>query len=351
MRVGIPAHRLPKGVLQQDIDDILALGVSLKTNTPIKDPAELLEQGYNAVCLATGVSARDHSLGLEGEQAEGVLSAATFLRKVNLGEPVSVGERVAVVGGGITALDVAAVARRLGAAQVHLTLDRPRGELPAYQWEVEAAEAEGIHIHEKTTATRILSANGRVTAIELAQTTKETTVDGKGRRRPVIQPGTEFTLDVDTVIGTVGQFSDLSFLDPKFDDLAVDNKTLSTKVPGLFVVGGRKTGASYIIQAVALGHQAAASIHRYLQGESPNQQKPALPVVKFSREEIARQVASGEIQPQARAKPAVIPMDERVTSFREVVLSLTERQARAEASRCLQCGLCAECLACVSACG
>ena len=90
MRVGIPAHRLPKGVLQQDIDDILALGVMLKTNTPVKDPAALLEQGYNAVCLATGVSSRDHSLGLEGEDAEGVISAATFLRKINLGEPISI---------------------------------------------------------------------------------------------------------------------------------------------------------------------------------------------------------------------------------------------------------------------
>ncbi|MGB7114570.1 MAG: FAD-dependent oxidoreductase, partial [Anaerolineales bacterium] len=111
MRVGIPAHRLPKGVLQQDIDDILALGVVLKTSTPVKDPPALLEQGYDAVCLATGISSRDLSLGLDGEDSEGVISAATFLRKVNLGEPISVGDRVAVVGGGITAMDAAAVAR------------------------------------------------------------------------------------------------------------------------------------------------------------------------------------------------------------------------------------------------
>jgi len=98
---------LPKGVLQQDIDDILDLGVVLKTNSPIKDPTKLLEEGYNAVCLATGISSRDHSLGIEGEDAEGVISAATFLRKINLGEPITVGKRVAVVGGGITALDAA----------------------------------------------------------------------------------------------------------------------------------------------------------------------------------------------------------------------------------------------------
>ncbi len=351
MRVGIPAHRLPKGVLQQDIDDILALGINLKTNTPIRDPLALLKEGYNAVCLATGVSVRDHSLGIEGEEAEGVLSAATFLRKVNLGEPVTIGTRVAVIGGGITALDAAAVARRLGAEKVYLTLDRPRGELPAYQWEVEAAEAEGIQIFERTTATRILSANGKVCAIELAQSGEGTIIDPHGRRRPTIKPGTEFTLEVDTVIGTVGQFSDLNFLDPHYDDLAVDSKTLASNIPGLFVVAGRRTGASYIIQAVALGHRVASSIHRYLQGQPLEQPQPALAVTKISRQEIQTRLAKGEIKPQPRAKPSLLSMEERVSGFREVVLGLTERQARAEAQRCLQCGLCSECLACVYACG
>ncbi|HEX9674919.1 MAG TPA: FAD-dependent oxidoreductase, partial [Anaerolineales bacterium] len=177
MRAGIPAHRLPKGVLQQDIDDILALGVVLKTNSPVRDPLKLLEQGYDAVCLATGISSRDHSLGIEGEGAEGVLSAAAFLRKVNLGEPIQVGRRVAVVGGGITALDAAAVARRLGAEEVHLALDRPRGELPAYHWEMAAVESEGIRLYEHTAAARILTADGKVTGVELARTSKGMTVD------------------------------------------------------------------------------------------------------------------------------------------------------------------------------
>jgi len=192
MRVGIPAHRLPKGVLQQDIDDILDLGVVLKTGTPVRDPAALLEQGYHAVCLATGISSKDHSLGIEGEDSEGVLSAATFLRKVNLGEPVTTGQRVAVVGGGITALDAAAVARRLG-AEVYLALDRPRGELPAYHWEVAAIESEGIHLLERTTATKIVAKNGKVESLELAETARGFTKDASGRRRPKIAEGTEFT--------------------------------------------------------------------------------------------------------------------------------------------------------------
>jgi len=351
MRVGIPAHRLPKGVLQQDIDDILDLGVVLKTNSPVSDPTSLLKQGYDAVCMATGISSRDHTLDLGGENADGFVSAASFLRKVNLGEPVTIGKRVAVVGGGITALDAAAVARRFG-SEVYLALDRPRGELPAYHWEVAAVEMEGIHLFERCTATRILTMDGQVTGIELAETGKGMTKDAHGRRRPKIKEGTEFTLKIDTVIGTVGQFSDLCFLEPHFEELAVDRHTLSSDTPGLFVVGGRKTGASYIIDAVALGHRVATSIHRYLQGESLDQPVSSTSqVAKSTRAEIAQRMQSGEIRKQNRTEPSLLPMAERVTSFREVVLGLTERQARTEAQRCLQCGICAECLACVHACG
>lgn len=352
MRVGIPAHRLPKGVLQQDIDDILALGVVLKTNSPVRDPVRLLEEGYQAVCLATGISSRDQTIGFEGEEVEGVIPAATFLRKINLGEPVTVGARVAVVGGGITALDAAAVARRLGAEQVHLLLDRPRGEIPAYQWEVAAVEAEGINLYEHTCAIKIIADNGRVSGLEYAQTGEGMALDSRGQRRPNIKAGTEAILEVDTIIGTSGQYSDLSFLDDHYSELAGDKKTLASSIPGLFIVGGRKTGASFIIEAVALGHRVAKSIDSYLQGGRPDQPEvTALPVVKFNRQELAQKVQAGEIKLTSRIEPALLPMAERVTSFREVVLGLTERQARMEAARCLQCGICSECLACVYACG
>ncbi len=351
MRVGIPAHRLPKGVLQQDIDDILALGVNLKLNSPVEDPAVLLREGYDAVCLATGISSRDQTLGIEGEAAQGVLPAATFLRQINLGQPVTIGDRVAVVGGGITALDAAAVARRLG-AEVHLALDRPRGELPAYHWEMAAVEAEGIHVYDHRTATRILSKDGVVTGVTLAQTARGMTRNSDGRLRPRVEADTELTIDVDTVIVTVGQFSDLCHLDLRYDELAVDSQTLASEIPGLFVVGGRKTGASYIIDAVALGHKVAGVIHRYLQAEPLElPAAPVPPTVKITREEVARQVASGQIRREPRRQPALLPVAERLTGFREVVLGLTEHQARAEAQRCLQCGICAECLACVYACG
>lgn len=351
MRVGIPAHRLPKGELQQDIDDILALGVVLKTNSPIEDPVKLLEEGYNAVCLATGISSANLSLGIEGEQAEGVLLAPEFLRKINLGQPIQIGDRVAVVGGGITALDAAAVARRLG-AEVYVVLDRPRGELPAYQTEIEAVEAEGIHIYDHMTAARILSENGAVVGVELAKADQGYVTDASGRRRPKLVPGSEMQLEVDTVIGTVEQLSDLTYLAPKYQDLAADKNTLASSVPGLFVVGGRKTGASYVIEAVALGHKVARSIQRYLQGLPLLQPEiPVPPVAKLTRQEVAERVEAGHIQLAPRQKPALLSMGERATSFREVVLGFTEHQARAEAARCLQCGVCSECMECSYACG
>lgn len=351
MRVGIPAHRLPKGVLQQDIDDILALGINLKTETPIEDPRLLLEEGYDAVCLATGISSRDHSLGVEGEGAEGVISAATFLRKINLGEPITIGKQVAIIGGGITALDAAAVARRLGAAEVFLAFDRPRGELPAYHWEIEAVEAEGIRLLEDTTLTRILGRDGHVSGAEFAKVGRGMTLDESGRRRPRIIADSEFSIDVDTVIGTVGQQSDLNFLKPEYEELASDADTLASEIAGIFMVGGRKTGASYIIEAIALGHKVARSIDRYLQGESLEEPRPAPPAVKHTREEAIQRFESSGASDLPRHQAALIPMDERVTSFREVVLGLTEQQARAEAQRCMQCGLCSECLACDYACG
>lgn len=352
MRVGIPAHRLPKGVLQDDIDDILALGVVLKTDSPVRDPTALLEEGYDAVCLATGISTRDHSIGVEGEEAQGVISAATFLRKVNLGEPITVGSRVAVVGGGITALDAAAVSRRLGADEVHLVLDRPRGELPAYHWEMASIEAEGIHLHEHTTLTRILTQDGVVSGAVLAETARGMTVDESGRRRPKVKPGTEFTMEVETVIGTVGQQSDLSFLNPRFDDLEPEADTLATPIEGLFAVGGRKTGASFIVDAIALGHRVAKSIHHYLQGDLQKAaDAPAQPVAKLSREEVLARIETTPARAAPKMEPAVLPIEERLTSFREVVLGLTERQARAEAQRCVQCGICSECLACEYVCG
>jgi heterodisulfide reductase subunit A len=353
MRTGIPEHRLPKGILQRDIDDILALGVELRLNSPVRDPGKLLKANggkYDAVYLATGVS-RTTSLGIEGEDMEGVLSAVPFLRQVNLGRRIRIGKRVAVVGGGITAVDAATTALRLGAEEVSLVYRRSRGEIPAYPWELDEAEAEGIKLVLNTVATRILSDNGHVVGMECAHSRQLSRIDESGKRVVVPEPGTEFVMEIDTVIRAIGQFSDLVFLEAPFDVMVGDQDTLATEIPGLFAGRGVIPGAGFVINAVALGHEASRSIHRYLQGEPLRQPEPnKRPVERWTREEAETKVRLGAITPAPRLEPARLPLEERVRTFKETVLPLTEEQAVAEASRCLDCGVCSECYRCVWAC-
>ncbi len=341
MRTGIPAHRLPKGILQRDIDDILALGVELKLNTPIEDPTKLLTEGYNAVFLATGVYEKAR-LGVMGEKLSGVIVAIDMLREVNLGGIVDVGERVAVVGSGITAVDAAAVSLRMGAKEVYLFLRRPRGEVPAYQWEIDEVEREGAQIMQGYTVTRILgNENQTVTSVEYAAAKLS-----KSRVYEAIA-GTEAIIEIDTVISAVGRSSGLSFLDSSFQSLTNDPKTLETEHPGIFT--GDSKG--FIVNAIALGHKAASVIDRYLQSKPlPEPAKLALPVAKWTKAEAAKRVVQEQIKLEPRIMPAMLPLDQRL-SFREAVAPLTEQQALAEAKRCLQCGVCSECLACVDVCG
>jgi heterodisulfide reductase subunit A len=353
MRTGIPEHRLPKGILQRDIDDILALGVELRLNSPVRDPVRLLKDHdgqFDAVFLATGVS-RTTSLGIEGEDLEGVLSGVAFLRQVNLGRPVPIGTRVAIVGGGITAVDAATTALRLGADEVSLVYRRSRGEIPAYPWELEEAEAEGIRLVLNTVATRIIGKDGRVVGMDCAQSRQLSQIDDSGKRVVVPEHGTGFVMHVDTVISAIGQFSDLVFLEAPFASLVGDQETLATEIPGLFAGRGVIPGAGFVINAVALGHEASQSIHRYLQGEPMLQTEGnKRPVEKWTREEAEAKVRLGAVKRAPRQEPARLPLEERVRTFKEVVLPLTEEQAMAEASRCLDCGICSECYRCVWAC-
>jgi heterodisulfide reductase subunit A len=353
MRTGIPEHRLPKGILQRDIDDIIGMGVELRLNSPIREPTKLLRTNggdYDAAYLATGVS-RATRLGIEGEDLEGVLSAVPFLRQVNLGRRVPIGKRVAVVGGGITAVDAATTALRLGATEVSLVYRRSRGEIPAYPWELKEAEAEGIQLVQNTVATRILGENGAVTGLDCARTRQLSRIDDTGKRIVVPEPGTQFVMEVDTVIRAIGQFSDLVFLEEPFDTITGDQETLATEYPGLFAGRGVIPGAGFVINAVALGHEASQSIDRYLRGESLHQPAPSRrPVEKWSREEARAKVQIGAVMPAPREEPARLPLEERVETFKEVVLPFTKSQAIAEASRCLDCGICSECYRCVWEC-
>jgi heterodisulfide reductase subunit A len=239
----------------------------------------------------------------------------------------------------------------LGAEEVSLVYRRSRGEIPAYPWELEEAEAEGIKLVLSTVATRILGDDGVVVGMECAASRQLSRIDDSGKRVVVPESGTETVMEVDTVIRAIGQYSDQSFLDPPFDKLIGDQDTLATAQEGIFAGRGVIPGAGFVINAVALGHEAAASMHRYLQGEPLDAPAAAQrPVEKWTKEEAQTKLRLGTITPAPRVEPARLPLEERVRTFKEVMLPFTEEEAIAEANRCLDCGICSECHRCVWAC-
>jgi len=357
MRVGIPAYRLPREVLDREIDEILRLGVELKLNHPVRNINKLFEEGYSAIFLAIGAH-EPQMLGIPGEDAEGVFHGVPFLRAVSLGEEIRLGERVVVVGGGNTAIDTARTALRLGSREVIIAYRRGREEMPANPWEVDAAEAEGVQLQLLTQPIEVLSDNGHISGVRCIRM-RLGEPDESGRRRPIPVEGSEFVIPCDAMVAAVAQAPEISFLDPdhgleitRWGTFKVDPQTLATNRPGIFAGGDAATGPGALIEAIAAGRRGALSIDRYLRGVpllTPRELTP-LPVVELTDEEIAEKIERGEVDLRPRVRIPTAPVDERVRDFREVELTLTEEQARAEALRCLRCGLCSECYQCVLAC-
>ena len=351
LAVGIPAYRLPKDVLQAEVDYIQALGVEIKLNTPIgRDGGPTLEdlrRDYDAVFLAVGAH-HSRKLNIPGEDLPGVIHSTDFLRALNLDQEVKIGQRVAVIGGGNAAIDAARSALRLG-SQVTIIYRRSRAEMPAIPAEIDAAEEEGIAFHFLATPVRILGEAGRVTAMECVRM-ELGAPDESGRRRPVPVPGSEFTIEVDTVIISIGQQPDLTPLAgveaTSGGTLTADPDTMATPIEGLFAGGDAVTGPASAVWAVAAGKRAAESIHRYLRGLDLRQGR-VFEGPKAANIQVKIPVGT---EKAARREMAALPMAERKSSFKEVELGFTEEEARAEAARCLSCAVCSECLECVSLC-
>ncbi|MBI4633214.1 MAG: FAD-dependent oxidoreductase [Deltaproteobacteria bacterium] len=361
MRVGIPAYRLPREVLQREIDAIVAEGVELRLNTPVRDINGLFEEGYRAVFLAMGAH-EPQRLGIEGEDARGVYHGVPFLQSVSLGdgggELPRTGERVVVIGGGNTAIDSARTALRLGAREVMLVYRRSREEMPANDWEVEEAEREGVKLELLTAPVSVETREGRIVGVrclrmELGE------ADASGRRRPVPVPGSEFVIAADTMIAAVAQAPEISFLDESHGleissrgTFVVDQKTLATKRAGIFAGGDVHRGPGILIEAIADGRRGALSIDRYLRGVDllTAREEVPLPVVALTDDEIDHIIAAGKVDLSPRVTAPTSPVSERIRDFREVELSLTEAEARREAARCLECGICSECHLCVRVC-
>ncbi len=357
LRVGIPDYRLPQEVLDREIDYILGLGVETKTGARLgKDftLSGLKGEGFDAIFLGTGAHL-GIKLRIPGEdELEGVLDAVDFLREVNLGRGASPGKRVVVIGGGNVAVDAARTALRMGSEDVQIVYRRTREEMPAYADEIEEALEEGIRIHYLAAPVRIKGDNGKVTGFECIRT-EPGKPDASGRRRPVPVEGSEFTIPCDMVIPAVGQRPDASWLreeDPVsltgWNTFEVHPETMQTSHAGVFAAGDAVTGPATVIEAVAAGRRAADAMDRYLRGEDLSAGVDT-PYSDLEPGEDWTEIPAG-LPPEARAVPEHLPANERTGSFGEVSLGFDDDEARKEALRCLNCGVCSECMACVQAC-
>ncbi len=346
LRWAIPAYRLPRNILDGEIDDVRALGVEIKCNTRVgKDISfERIGEEFDYVYLAPGAH-KSQTMGVEGEDLPGVYGGVEFLRDFNDNEAAwmkgekSLGGRVAVIGGGNSAIDAARCAARLG-ADVTILYRRLRQDMPAAIEEIEAAEHEGIRIDYLVAPTKLIGANGKVTGI-MCERMKLGDFDRSGRKRPVPIAGSEFTLSVDAVIAAIGQVPDLSFVPKdssvkvnKWDcfHLAKGSKSRTTNVR-FYAGGDAVTGPDTVIGAIAAGHQAAIDIDAAIRVhngeaayEAPPKEKIDIPLIIDEESMEAPQTRMPELDGKSRK-----------LSFVEVELGFTREDAIKEAVRCLRC--------------
>ncbi len=347
LRTGIPAYRLPREVLDEEIKYLTDLGVEIRTGVKIgvDITVDSLLQDNKAVFIGTGAP-KGLKLGIENENMQGVVQALDLLREVNLGNEFKLGQKVVIIGGGNVAIDASRVALRLGCKEVNILYRRSREEMPAYAYEVEEAEKEGVKITFLVAPKGAVSKDGKLVGIECIKLALGEP-DDSGRRRPVPIASSEFIIETDNIVEAIGQQVDLGFI-PKIElskqkTLACDPLTCETNLPGVFAGGDVSLGPASVIEAIADGKKAAISIDRYITGQDVN----------ANRERITQKVenVSKEGFPiKSRPQMPMIPVNERVGNFKEVELGLTEEQAMEEAKRCLACGGCCECLQCEKAC-
>jgi NADPH-dependent glutamate synthase beta subunit-like oxidoreductase/NAD-dependent dihydropyrimidine dehydrogenase PreA subunit len=372
MAMGIPAYRLPREVIQREVERIEKMGVELQLNAPIGPGGkytldDLFSQGYEAIFLGVGAH-QSHHLRIPGEGLRGVVAGIDLLKAINLSHQTDeprwqtkvlsyllggVGTRVAVIGGGNTAMDVARSLKRLGVDDLHILYRRTRDEMPALPEEIDEAEFEGIPIEFLVSPVRIVGdERGRVVALECVRM-KLGEPDPSGRRRPVPIAGSEFSLEVDMVVPAIGQSPDLSFLGEghsfsitREGTFNIDRVSYMTNRPGVFAAGDAITQPVSVIDAIGSAKQAAAGMDAYLRGVEVEEVPVSDREVPISRRELAPE----EVVPKPRHPAPTLPMAQRMNSHAEVELGYDAETAIAEAQRCLMCGPCAECLACEAVC-
>jgi NADPH-dependent glutamate synthase beta subunit-like oxidoreductase/ferredoxin len=335
MRVGIPDYRLPPEKLNAEIDVIREAGVDIKLNTRVESIDDLFSQGYDAVFAAPGAH-QGMKMGVDGEDVQGIFDGATFLREINLGRKIDTGARVAVIGGGNVAIDAARGSLRIGAKKVTIVYRRTRAEMPASPEEIEAALEEGIEIMflaapvriDRTGKTLKLTCN----RMELGEP------DASGRRRPVPIKGSEFTTDFDSIIAAIGQFPDIpegfNLKLGRGSTIQASAETSATSSKGVWAGGDAVSGPASVIEAIAAGRKAAASIDKYLGGTGDINEVLAPP------SEFSPCVGKDEgFFEWAWAGMPALPTEKRIDNFEEVELGLSDEAAAKEGRRCLQCAV------------
>ena len=337
LRYGIPEYRLPKKVLDEEIAEIASLGVEMKNNFRIGVDAtfEEFKSRYDAVVVAIGAWS-SMPIGCPGEDLDGVLGGIDFLQRVALGERPDIGDKVAIVGGGNTAMDACRTAVRLGAKEVYVVYRRTEAEMPAEQLEIDEAREEGVIYKFLTNPAEIVGENGKVKEMKL-QIMELGEPDESGRRRPVPVEGKFETLPVTCVISAIGQKANVAGFEGielnRKGIIAADETSYRTSVEGVFAVGdATNQGASIAIETIGEARRCAKVVDLYLHGVQVPYQKTYLSVKNVSPEYFADYIKL------PRAKMPTRPAEERKHDFQEINLGFSEAQARAEAARCLDCG-------------
>jgi NADPH-dependent glutamate synthase beta subunit-like oxidoreductase len=361
LRYGIPAYRLPKDILDQEIDQILALGIESRTNCRVGKDVQWEElKKFDAVFVAAGTW-RSLSLRVPGEDSAGVMSGVTFLRKVNSGEKVDLGERVAILGGGNTAMDAARSVLRLGAKPL-VIYRRTKEEMPAWEEEVSEAEDERIEFIFLSSPVRVMAEHGKVKGIEcIKNILGPPGRDGRREPRPI--ENSNFTLPVDSVISAIGEAPDLSFLPLELqksrDAIPVD-ETGATTLKRIFAGGDVVAQPRTVSFAIGSGKKVAISIDATLRGKNAAEairlarwgDKGSLSMARYRNrggDGIAQEVVkfsdlNTAYFPRQKRKPKErLPLEERAKGFSEITEGLTKGSALFEAKRCFNCGVCNLC--------
>ncbi len=336
LRYGIPRYRLPREILDAEIQRILDLGVDLKCNTVVGKDITLdqLRQEYKTIFVGIGAH-KGYSLGVPGEDASNVFTGTEFLNKANSGEPVEIGDKVVVIGGGDTAIDAARVSKRLG-ADVTILYRRTRNEMPAIAPEIDGALEEGIKIEFLSNPTEVIRNNG--TAVGLKCIRMELgEPDESGRRRPVPKKGSDFEVKATSVIAAISQepdFEPVPELHEGKDWIKADDWGV-TKSPGIYA-GGDDLSLALVATAVYQGRMAAQAIDAHLSGEEPK--KPAKNVT-------VDKVLLDWYPESTRHDREHVPVEKREMDT-EIECGLTSEEALDEAKRCMSCGMCMDCETC-----